>query len=236
MDTREEEALAAQQAACKAARGSGPGWQPWRSWSRRHEEVANAEVQDATCSDTQVAPPSQGSSQRSSCSSAGTEEGGGTTGRLTACAQQGEAGGAAGRWKWLRDLTVCFPRKRCTRIISSCSLRTKSSLACCVLPTVQSKKRGPNLTTNLSPRRDPRLLTRLTTPACMYTALPASQTSGRRTICDAPATDMCVMLLLLIRDAPAADMRCSCTALPARPTSQARQRRQLIRDAPAVHT
>ena len=103
MDTREEEALAAQQAACKAARtarGSGPGWQPWRSWSRRHEEVANAEVQDATCSDTQVAPPSQGSSQRSSCSSAGTEEGGGTTGRLTACAQQGEA--CASGYYWLR--------------------------------------------------------------------------------------------------------------------------------------
>ena len=113
MDTREEEALAAQQAACKAARiarGSGPGWQLWRPWSRRHEEVAHAEDQDATCSDTQVAPPSQGGSPRSSCSSAGAEEGGGTTGRVAACAQEGEAGGAAGRGKWLRDLTVSsFP-------------------------------------------------------------------------------------------------------------------------------
>ena len=132
MDTREEEALAAQQAACKAARtarGSGPGWQPWRSWSRRHEEVANAEVQDATCSDTQVAPPSQGSSQRSSCSSAGTEEGGGTTGRQTACAQQGEVGGAAGRWKWLRDLTVCCPRKLTSSQHARCSPESQQHFA-----------------------------------------------------------------------------------------------------------
>ena len=71
----------------------------------------------------------------------------------------------------LRDLTVCFPRKRCTRIICSCSIRTKSSLACCVLPTVQSKKRGPNLFSSPEPPH-------FDTPACT----PPSQLSRRRDV------------------------------------------------------
>ena len=55
--------------------------------------------------------------------------------------------------------------------VCSCSIRTKSSLACCVLPTVQSKKRGPNLFSSPEPPH-------FDTPACT----PPSQLSRRRDV------------------------------------------------------